>query len=561
MTTDTTTTTAIPLSKLLQSKDNVRRTGRNDSVADLAASIAAHGLRQNLNVRLLDDGERYEVVAGGRRLRALKQLVRAGQLHKNAAIPCRVLLDGEDAGEISLAENTLRVAMHPDDQFEAFRALADDKGMPVEDIAARFGVAPALVERRMRLARVSPKLRALFRKGELSLDQLMAFAIRDDHDAQERAFRELPQWSRSPRDIRAALTAETVSATDRLARFVGLAAYVEAGGAILRDLFDEEEGGYLSDRTLLLRLAGDKLAAMIGEVQAEGWKWVKAEIEPDHSVSYRRVFPEPADDDAPDTYRPEDMVRAGARIRIGHDGEAQIDRGLVHPNDAADASQPAKAIAAKQPGGLSAVMVEELTAHRTAALRVELARNPAVALAAATHALALPVLYGDTSGGCLALRLQSEALERHASTPGDCPAHATIEAERSRWEAELPAEADAFLPWCLAAPQDTLLALLAFVAAMSVNAVKSRHDRDAGHRLTHADALASALGLDMAKWWQPSVDGFYDKLPKATLLHIVSEAKAPMTVSIGAVKKPEAARYVAQAMIGQAWLPAPLRAA
>ena len=303
---------------------------------------------------------------------------------------------------------------------------------------------------------------------------------------------------------------------------------------------------------LLLKLAGDKLATLIGDVQAEGWKWVKAEVEPDYSVHYRSVFPLPADDDAPERFAADDMARAGALIRLGHDGKAQIDRGLMHPDDLPDATpQAAKTATPKQPGALAASVIEELTTHRTAALRVELARQPAVALAATVHALALPLLYGDTCGGSLALRCHSEDLERHASHPGDCPAHATLAGEHRRWAAQLPA---------IAARQDTLLGRLAFLAAMSVNAVQGKHDRDDGPRLAHADALAQALGLDMAQWWQPSVDGFYGKLPKATLLHIVTEANAPMSVSIGPVKKPDAARYVAAAMAGQGWLPAPRRA-
>ena len=71
-----TDTTTIPLSLLVHGKDNVRRTGRSENIGELAASILAHGLRQNLNVRPIEGG-RFEIVAGGRRLRALKQLARA----------------------------------------------------------------------------------------------------------------------------------------------------------------------------------------------------------------------------------------------------------------------------------------------------------------------------------------------------------------------------------------------------------------------------------------------------------------------------------------------------
>ena len=83
----TTTTQTVPLNRLIHSDANVRATGKVDNIEGLAASIAAHGLRQNLNVLPRADGRSFAVVAGGRRLRALKHLVKTGQLPKDAPIP------------------------------------------------------------------------------------------------------------------------------------------------------------------------------------------------------------------------------------------------------------------------------------------------------------------------------------------------------------------------------------------------------------------------------------------------------------------------------------------
>ena len=79
--------------------------------------------------------------------------------------------------------------MHPADQFEAFRKLSDE-GQGDETIAARFGVTPHVVRQRLKLAKVSPKIVAAFRKGDLSLECVMAFTLTDDHKAQEKAWRE-----------------------------------------------------------------------------------------------------------------------------------------------------------------------------------------------------------------------------------------------------------------------------------------------------------------------------------------------------------------------------------
>jgi ParB family chromosome partitioning protein len=73
--------------------------------------------------------------------------------------PIRRIVDtANDPHEISLDENVTRENMHPADQFEAFKKLADERGFGAEEIAARFGVTPHVVRQRLRLGAVSPKL-------------------------------------------------------------------------------------------------------------------------------------------------------------------------------------------------------------------------------------------------------------------------------------------------------------------------------------------------------------------------------------------------------------------
>jgi ParB family transcriptional regulator, chromosome partitioning protein len=115
--------TSIPLNKLVASEDNVRKTASADSaLQELASSIAAHGLLQSLVVRKSKKGK-FAVVAGGRRLSALRLLADAGKIEADYGVPCHVLDGAADATEISLAENSVREAMHPADEFEAFRTL------------------------------------------------------------------------------------------------------------------------------------------------------------------------------------------------------------------------------------------------------------------------------------------------------------------------------------------------------------------------------------------------------------------------------------------------------
>ena len=260
----------LPLSKLVPSPANVRKA--KTDITGLAANIMAHGLLQNLQV--CPNGETYEVVAGGRRLAALKYLAKQKKIAADYGVACEVR-EGADATEISLAENEMREAMHPADQFEAFKKLAED-GKGEEEIAARFGVTPHTVRQRLKLAVVSPKLIAAYRKGAMTLDCLMAFTVADDHRTQEKVWAGLPDYARQrPDAIRDALTEKHIAADSKLARFVGMDAYEAAGGAVLRDLFDADNAGWLTDRELVDRLAAEKLEAAAATVRGEGWKWVE----------------------------------------------------------------------------------------------------------------------------------------------------------------------------------------------------------------------------------------------------------------------------------------------
>lgn len=222
----------IPLSQLRPSSRNVRQSG-GASIPELASSIARVGLLQNLTVTVSSDGEHYEVVAGKRRLAALKLLAKRHKIDKAHDVPCLLVPDAS-ARTVSLTENVQREAMHPGEQFEAFAALVAE-GRPIEDIAADFGVTPLVVQRRLKLANVSPRLLADYRADAVTLDQLMALAITDDHTAQEAAFYDAPQWQRNPQALRGHLTEREIDATrDALACFVGIEAYEAAGGGVPR---------------------------------------------------------------------------------------------------------------------------------------------------------------------------------------------------------------------------------------------------------------------------------------------------------------------------------------
>lgn len=290
----------VPLDKLKKSPKHARKVPHTEAaIATLAASIAYKGMLQNLVVKpeVDDDGAAtgfYLVSIGeGRRLAQLLRVQRK-EIRKSEPIRCTVDL-ANDPTEISLDENVTRSALHPADQYEVFRYLADEKGYGVEEIAARFGVTAHVVRQRLRLASVSPNLIQIYRDGGLTLDQLIAFSIVEDHERQEAAFERLAS-NLEPYMIRRVLLEAKVPARDRRARFVGLEAYEAAGGSILRDLFSESQDGFLEDVALLDRLTKEKLDGIAARLcEQEGWKWTEAHLDFPHAHGLRRLYPSPVD--------------------------------------------------------------------------------------------------------------------------------------------------------------------------------------------------------------------------------------------------------------------------
>ncbi|HTV30524.1 MAG TPA: ParB N-terminal domain-containing protein [Xanthobacteraceae bacterium] len=612
----------IPLNKLIPSPANVRKTGATAGVAELAAQIKTHGLLQNLTVRAVEDGK-FEVVAGRRRLAALKRLAHHKDIDKLAEIPCNIIDDSDsDAAEVSLVENFGQLPMHPADQFDAFRALAE-KGSGPEEIAARFGCSGLIVRQRLKLASVSPRLIKTYRAAKMTLDQLMAFTVSDDHAAQETAWFRQPEWNRDPATLRRILTRAHVEASDRRARFVGIEAYVAAGGPVLRDLFTPEHDGYLTDPTLLDRLVVERLEREAEAILGEGWKWVTVvpDLGYDAVRGFLRVHPQmpPLDpasqaeldrltaayeglyddpriksgegDDAPEPVqtelaalaeqikalshrRPvwldEDIARAGAIVGIGHAGQLAVERGLVRPEDATqtergdDHGRPVPVTGSRnsrQADELSAALTEDLTAQRTAALRAMLAASPDVALAAIVHAMALPLFYDRTGArSCLSLKLEASDLAVSAKTIAEAPAMQVMVDAHTQWSSLLPQEADTLWTWCLGQGSESLLALLAYCAARSVDAVRRPHHH-ADAQIAHADQLAMALKLDMRQWWKPTAGNYLARVSRKSILEAVATGVSPEAAeNFRKLPKPALIAHAEERLADSGWLPRLLQA-
>ena len=285
------------LNRLKVSKYYVRKTPADAmSDAELKASLASLGLLQNLVVHRdeVDEGY-YGVDAGRRRVTQLNELVAEGVFSGDMPIHRLLIEDASTATEVSLVENTMRADMHPADQVEAFVRLVSE-GSTVGEIAMKFGMAERAVEQRLRLGNVAPALLDAYREGDLNLETLKGFAVTPDHDLQ------LAVWERvtsgggyyNSYNIRNMLLESKVQGNSRLAYFVGIDAYEEAGGTMLRDLFADEDdrGLWLDDYDLVLRLAEDKLKATAEEIK-DDWRWVEYSqgFGYEDEAKYRKVFP------------------------------------------------------------------------------------------------------------------------------------------------------------------------------------------------------------------------------------------------------------------------------
>jgi len=284
----------LALPELSEHPKNVRAKAEYSeaSIVGLAASIETHGLLQSLVVQHMEDGT-YGVLAGRRRLLAIRMLDDGNRLDARFKVPCKVI--GKDVDHItavSLAENTMQEPMAPLDEFEAFAAMTEE-GATAETIAAAFGTTIRAVKERLRYGLVHRDIRAAARDGKISLDTMKAYACHPCTETQARVFEgfaENPSDHQSWR-VRDVLNEQDLRADDPLAVFI-LERYQEAGGAIITGLFEEDT--VLIDRALAERLRDEELGERAEELREQhGFSW--AEIRPrfDYAelAGFGRIYP------------------------------------------------------------------------------------------------------------------------------------------------------------------------------------------------------------------------------------------------------------------------------
>lgn len=603
----------IPLGRLNPSPTNVRKTDTLADIEPLAASIAASGLLENLVVRAIGNtptkDASYEVVAGGRRLAALRLLAERETIKPDHRVACLVIAkDDTRALEISLAENFERVPVHPADQSEAFAALCE-KGLSPDQVAARFGIATRFVEQRLKLACLSPRLVAEYRAGAMTLEQLTAFTLSDDHALQEEVWFERVHSEIAPLSIRRFLTQSQVDSQDPRARFIGAKAYEDAGGVIVRDLFDTEDEGYFGDSQLLDRLVFEKLQELAEPVRTEGWQWVEvrpdlesgalrgygrirtvevllSEDEEKHLSALAEQYDALVDalDDDRDGETPEldrisaemevlqakkeiwpddEKARAGVIVTLDGEGTVEIIRGLVKPEanscdkEGGRGESPRPHHPRKEKNGYSEGLIQDLSAHFTQALRERIAQKPDVAFLLLLRTLVGQLFYGSECENCLGIRAQTVDLERLSETVKESKAASSFRVRHADWTERLPDESK-LGEWLADLDETDRHALLAHCIAMTMNTggtPQSQMHED-------AQAIARTVGLDMREWWRPTRANFLDRLTKSEIVAAVTEGVSQQAAwRLEGLKKDRMASEAEKLLENSGWLPMPLRVA
>lgn len=595
---------SIPLNKLVSSPRNVRKRSDPAADAELKASIAAHGLLQNLVVREGKKG-RFEVEAGERRRKALLALAADKQLARTLPIMCLVL-DGDETQvrEASLAENFHTLKMNPADEAQAFASIIET-GATAEDVARRFGLTVRFVEGRLRLASLAPVVFDALAAGDITLDMAKAYGATSDQDIQTRVFEEVTaSYYRATADsIRRMVLNSTVRGSDPRAKLVGKDAYLAAGGRVDRELFDDEENESWLDVALLENLATAKMEETAACIATEqGLAWVKPTLDVyvshdlieglhrvpapprvytederarlevlDAAYDSHAVILEDEDASEEDTGKAsEEIERIDAEIAAIRDRPVELDAHIKRESgmiltlgrDGVPTLQPqyftnVLVVTAADDGAVEVVssgsaekparaamsqrLVDELAMQRRDVLALHVASDPALALDLFVFTLADADTCRWASSPGLTIRGAASSGPAHGFEAKDAAATAAIADLRGSLDEGWRAGES------LADRFDLFRALddearSAWLGWVVGRTLEASLNVSGNRSNIFHDHLGQLIGIDMAAWWRPTAANYFDRVSKAAILEALTDVGGPTLASrFSASKKGELA--------------------
>lgn len=423
---------SLALSSLSLSPMNPRQDVADDEVKSLAESIRTVGLIQP--IAGLETQAGVEIVAGGRRLRALRLAAAdLGQDEHSVMVNVTLTTDAAQAQSWAATENLNRKDLHPAQEVRVYADMIAS-GSDETTVAKAFGVTVRHVKGRMKLAVLPAVILDALRADEITLDVAAAYTIAETAAQAAEVFERFnDSWmGDSAHSIRSELTEDAADADGKLATFVGRETYEAAGGAVTEDLFGEDV--YFTDSEIVTQLANAKLAEAAEALRKEGWLWVEASYEqPSYEVTQKmgRACAQPVEPTEQQTarydalaelveaetateeqltefdaledameqkvYSEDQKALAGAFVYITYHGALGATYGMIKPEnrqEAEDAGVCAKnmhgtgASAAEKPkSAYSAALTTDLARVRTCAVQTALLDKPELALDVLTFAL------------------------------------------------------------------------------------------------------------------------------------------------------------------------------
>ncbi|WP_293699655.1 MULTISPECIES: ParB/RepB/Spo0J family partition protein [unclassified Sphingopyxis] len=490
--------------KLSIAKTNMRHKGKDPDIADILPSIRARGILVPLLVRPNCEAGRFEIVAGRRRFTAANAIVREGGPAR--PLPCAILDDGDDADalEASMLENLARVAPDEVGQWEAFVALVK-AGRSIDEVADTFGFEPAAVKRILALGLLLPRIRTLYRGGEIDAATVrhLTLASKAQQSAWLALFDDREAYCPTGHQLKAWLFGGTAIATSR-----ALFDVAASGAATVSDLFGDEAFFADSDQFWSLQMA--EIAARRAAYIEAGWADVVVL-------------------DKGDWFRSWDYAHAAKRkggrvyVEMRDNGEVSFHEGYLTAKEAARGERGASGPEPKPARPeVSSAMNSYIDLHRHAAVRADLARHGGVALRA---------MLAHVIAGCGHYRADIEAQrapkEEIAGSIENAPAEAAFDAQRRAVLAVLGFDPET--PTVTAAPGHrppfaVLFARLLELpdpVVLEILAIVMGETLQAGHPAV--EAIGLHLGTDMRRHWQPDA-AFFDQLrDREILLAMIGE--------------------------------------
>ncbi|WP_221931637.1 ParB/RepB/Spo0J family partition protein [Palleronia caenipelagi] len=561
----------------LNARAGAPETYEDADIAVLAASIATLGLLNPIIVQ--KTGKSWGVIAGGRRLAALRMLAddksAKGWTH-TSKISCRAIPENvAGATAITVAENVTQKPMNPIDEFEAFARMMEEGGHDADSIAKMFGVERRRVVERLRYGRIHPEIRAAARAQDITLDVMKAYAEHPDTEVQKAVFDDLKDQYVSAYMVRNKLTERGVKIGDPIGQLV-IEAYRAEDGEIAADLIEEDS--VLTDQELVeslvighLQTAAEAERVRLGFAWAEGRRTVAYEdLRP-----YGRVYPAQIDrdeagprageiadrmaeieeieemfdgtegdldaleaewqqleaeyEDLVSRYSDEDLALGGV-IATWERGQIKLIAGLVRPEDLPGAAEKTASGAgeaeplapdAPQPLGYSQSLTDDLKSERSQVIGAALAGAPDIAQDLLLFKI-IADLMGRTARVSYAMGISGTVAGRpHAKAEGIDPRPGeTLEALRagldlSWWDADTPSPMSERFDRFRALDAGMKAQIAAVALAEAIQPSRLGRGEEL---LAH---VARQVIPDLRAVWRPTGEAFFGRLKKSDLLGLL----------------------------------------